>query len=86
MPNAIHEMNKLLAKLYDMNHHITIPYFYYDVQEIPFDVLIKNKKIKIDMQKIMHDTGVKTFFQEKNLDLMTQIGLKPTIQVTGISG
>jgi len=49
-------MNKILSKIYDMNNKITIPYFYYDVEDVSFDVLVKNKKIKTDTQKLMADT------------------------------
>ena len=86
VPNAIHEMNKLLSKIYDMNNKITIPYFYYDVEDVTFDILVKNKKIKTDTQKLMTDTWIKTIFKDKDIDTITQIGLKPTIQVTWISG
>ncbi len=86
VPNAVHEMNKILAKLYDINNKITIPYFYYDVEDVAFDVLVKNKKMKTDTQKLMTDTGIKTIFKDKDIDMLTQIGLKPTIQITWISG
>ncbi len=86
VPNAIHEMNKILSKLYDINNKITIPYFYYDVEDVPFDVLVKNKKMKTDTQKLMTDTWIKTIFKDKDTDMLTQIWLKPTIQVTWISG
>jgi hypothetical protein len=55
VPNAIHEINKILAKLYDSNNKITIPYFYYDVEDVAFDILVKHKKIKINEQKILND-------------------------------
>ncbi len=86
VPNAIHEMNKILSKLYDINNKITIPYFYYDVEDVPFDVLVKNKKMKTDTQKLMTDTWIKVIFKDKDTDMLTQIGLKPTIQITWISG
>ena len=85
VPNAIHEMNSILSKLYDTHNRITIPYFYYDVEEVAFDILVKNKKIKTDSQKLMLDTWIKTIFKEKDIDMITQIGLKPTIQITWIS-
>ncbi len=86
VPNAIHEMNKILGKLYDINNKITIPYFYYDVEDIQTEVLVKNKRIKTDEKKIMADFWLKTLIKEKDIDMITQIGLRPTIQVTGISG
>ena len=48
-------MNKILSKLYDMNNKITIPYFYYDVEEVETEILIKNKRIKTDEKKLMTD-------------------------------
>lgn len=86
VPNAIHEMNTILHKLYDVHHRVTIPYFYYDVEDIPFDILVKNKKLKFDEQTLMTDFAVKTLFKDKTVDLFTQLGLKPTIQVTWIAG
>ncbi len=86
VPNAIHEMNIILSKLYDMNNKITIPYFYYDVEDVQTEVLVKNKRIKTDEKKLMADFGLKTLFKDRTTDLITQIGLKPTIQVTWISG
>lgn len=86
VPNAIHEINKILAKLYDSNNKITIPYFYYDVEDVAFDVLVKHKKIKINEQKILDDFWIKTLLKDKNFDFLTQIGLMPTIQVTWIYG
>ncbi|MEI7563107.1 MAG: hypothetical protein WCJ39_05570 [bacterium] len=44
-PNATHELALLLSKLYDNQHRITLPYFYYDVEEIPVEVSLKHKKI-----------------------------------------
>ncbi len=86
VPNAIHEMNKIFGKLYDMNNKITIPYFYYDVEDIDPQVLVKNKRIKTDEHKMMTDFWLGTIFKDKEMDLLTQIWLKPTIQVTWISG
>lgn len=85
VPNAIHEMNRILSKLYDINNKITIPYFYYDVDDIHTEVLVKNKRIKTDEKKLMTDFWLKTLIKEKDTDILTQIGLKPTIQITGIS-
>lgn len=85
VPNAVHEMNKILSKLYDMNNKITIPYFYYDVEEVETEILVKNKRIKTDEKKLMTDFWLKTIFKDKDVDILTQIWLKPTIQVTWIS-
>jgi len=84
VPNAIHEANKLLSKLFDLNNRVTVPYFYYNVEDIQTDVLVKNRRMKVDTEKMMLDFGFKTIFKDKEYDHRTQIGLMPTIQVTGI--
>ncbi len=84
VPNAIHEMNKILSKLYDGTNKITIPYFYYDVEDVPFDVIVQHKKVQINEQKLLDDFWLKTFLKDKKFDFLTQIGLMPTIQVTWI--
>ncbi len=85
VPNALHEMNKILGKLYDMNNKITIPYFYYDVEDVDTEILVRNKRMKLDEKKIMEHFWIKTLFKDKDIDLITQIWLRPTIQVTWIS-
>lgn len=55
MPNAIHEVNKLLSRLFDLNNRVTVPYFYYNVEDIHTDVLVKNRRMKVNTEKIMAD-------------------------------
>gem|GEM_PF-1371429 len=55
MPNAVHEANKLLSRLFDLNNRVTVPYFYYNVEDIATDVLVKNRRMKADTQKMMAD-------------------------------
>lgn len=78
-PNAAHEAAKLIANLYDSNNHITIPHFYDDV--LPIE---NNPIIPFDSSEYQRITGAKTILNEAEYDPYTQIGLRPTIQVTGI--
>jgi len=73
-----------LSKLFDTNNRITVPYFYYNVEDITADILVNHRKMKVDFEKIKMDLGVKTVLVDKEYDYLTQIGLRPTIQVTGI--
>lgn len=86
VPNAIQELTKIISQLYDMNHRITIPYFYYDVEEVEVDVMLKHRKMKFDYERFTQITGVQTMLKDKEFDLFTQIWLRPTIQVTGMYG
>jgi len=84
VPNAIHEANKVLSKLFDLNNRVTVPYFYYNVEGMSTDVLVKNRRMKVDTEKMMLDFWFKTIFKDKEYDHWTQVGLMPTIQITGI--
>lgn len=84
VPNAIHEICKLLSKIHWGNNQINIPYFYYDVEEVPFNTILSNKKIEFEIEKIQKELSIKTLFKEKNLDYISQIWLRPTVQVTSI--
>lgn len=83
-PNAIHEISKLLSKIHWANNQINIPYFYYDVEEIPFNTILSNKKIEFETDKIQKELWMENIFKEKNLDYISQIGLRPTVQITSI--
>ncbi len=79
-PSATHEAAKLIAKLYDHNNHITIPHFYDDVA--PIDT---NEPIPFDNQEYQRITGAKVLLNEPEFDPYTQVGLRPSIQVTGFN-
>jgi len=82
VPNAAYELNKLLSKLFDLNNRITIPYFYYEVEDLHTDIIVKNRRMTIDLEKIKTDIGVKTIFKDKEYDYLTHLGFLPTIQIT----
>ena len=56
VPNATHELSILIAKLYDSQNRITLPYFYYDVDEIPIEVSLKHKKLGFNQEAFQEMT------------------------------
>lgn len=84
LPNAAQEMNRLLNKLYDQNNLITIPYFYYDVEDIPTEVKIVNKKNWKNGEEIAKSYGIKQLFNVKDYDMHSRTGLKPHIEINSI--
>ncbi len=78
-PSAAHEISKFIASLHDQDRHITIPHFYDNV-----DPIDKAKPIPFDKKEYTKITGAKDTITEPDYDVHTQIGLRPTIQVTGI--
>jgi hypothetical protein len=75
-------MTKLIAQLHDSHQRITIPYFYYDVDEVEVDVTLRHRKLKFDNEQLIAHSGIKMVFKDKEFDTLTQIGLRPTIEVT----
>lgn len=80
--NPIQEANKLLSKLYGLWGNITIPYFYYDAEDIQAEVKIMNKKIKTEKEELRKKYGATQTEKNKEYDMITQTGLKPHIEIT----
>jgi hypothetical protein len=43
---------------------------------------VKHKKLKFNQEKFTQLTGVQTILKDKEFDFFSQVGLRPTIQVT----
>lgn len=84
IPNSAHELSKVLAGLYDKNNKVTVPGFYAGTPEVSPKTKKMNRAIK-SPEKLIKMAGVKALTTEKGLDFFTQTGLRPTLQVTGIS-
>ncbi len=87
VPNAIHETNKLLSKLFDSWNHVTLPYFYYDVDDISFEEkqLLKESEEYLDQKHFEEVFWVRGLVKEKEFSVAEQLWLRPTVQVTNIS-
>ncbi|MCK9466906.1 MAG: M20/M25/M40 family metallo-hydrolase [Candidatus Absconditabacterales bacterium] len=81
--NPIEEMTKLFSKLYDANNQITIPYFYYEVEEISVNQKILNAKTPFNQESFTKNLGISQT-KLKNIDFYTQSGRKPCIEITSI--
>lgn len=83
VPNAIHEASKLISKFFSKDNSITIPGFY--------DQVIENEKLKLyalanelNDDQYLDLTGSTEMLLEEGENYYSQIGLRPTIQMTGI--
>jgi len=83
VPNPIHEAAKLIAKLFGPEDKLNLANFYTVVEEIPQTLLSSNSKLA-NVNEYLAETTTKTVFSEANVDYLTQAGLRPTIQITGI--
>ncbi len=77
-PSAAKEAARLISKLQNENNEITISGFYDDVLEID-----NNVKSEIDLEEYKKNTGTKALTTEKGYDLYTQVGQRPSLEITG---
>lgn len=77
VPNAAYEMSELLSKMYDSKNQVSIPNFYKGTQKM------KKQHIKINKNNL-RNAQVQKLLCEPNCDFYTQIGKRPTIQITGL--
>lgn len=83
-PNAAHELADLLSTFYDEHHQIQFKGFYEDVDEISEDILQKNRDLPYSLEYHQKVSGTKALLTEPGYDFHTQVGLRPTVQVTGL--
>lgn len=80
VPNAAHELSKLLSSLFDADEHVLIPGFYKGAKGLPRDRKVDEKRQRF----IQSISGVKGFRLESRSDFDTQTGLRPMLQVTSL--
>ena len=83
VPNAGYELSKFIGTLYDKNNKVAIKDFYKGVLPIPKDVVKAHNTLIKSETAMAKSAGVKNLKTEKGIDFFSQIGLRPTIQVTG---
>lgn len=85
-PNAVHELIKILGKVYDENHKIQIDGFYDNVLEFDSKIISRLKTIDEDNKQFFIESGTMGILNEPGYSYYSQTGLRPTFQVTGING
>lgn len=83
-PSAAHELGVFIAGLHDRNNHVSIEGFYDDVDDISDAVLNEHKARGYDLAFHQSHSGTRAILTEPEYDFYTQVGLRPTVQVTGI--
>lgn len=78
IPNAAHELSRLITKLFDADEDIIIPGFYADV---PKEVLTA---LPVTIEKLNKKIGIKKLFLKDNDTFHNKTGNLPALVVTGI--
>lgn len=83
-PNAYYVAMRLLSKLYDTSHRVTIPYFYYDVQDIHVNDLVNHKNITFNQEQFFEKNAIKELMHDKKYDVFSNISMRPNVQIANI--
>ena len=83
-PNALHELSKVIAGIYSPDNKIAIENYYEDVDEITSDERTQAAERHFDLDNYKKVTGTKMLLTEKGNNYYVQVGLLPSIEVTGI--
>ncbi len=84
-PSALHEMIGLLAKMFDDKWLPKYPGFYDDALVPTAAEKAAGETIGFNEAEYKRITGAKTTLNEPGYDFFTQVGLRPSVQITGIS-
>ena len=84
--NPINVLTEMISSLMDENHHITIPGFYDDVQELSAEERKAIAEIPFDEEAYKEDLGVKALRGEKGFSPIEHTSIRPTLDINGIWG
>lgn len=82
IPNAALELANLLSGL-KKNNIVTVDGFYDGIECVP-ECIIEEHKLICELQPIAELAGVKALLTEPGIDECSQIGLRPTLEISGI--
>lgn len=81
--NPIHALVELLAKLHDTSGKVAIPGFYQDVLPISEKSIFS---LDFDAKEYQKEFGTEALGGEKEYSPMERVGLRPTLEINGITG
>lgn len=84
IPNAAFELTKTLAKLYNSKNKVSFANFYDGVPKPSKAQVVNNVQSFVGFAKVKESMGVSKELTEEGIDFLTQTGLRPTIQISGL--
>lgn len=82
-PNAAHELMKLIGTVHSPEHGVAIAGFYDDVLPVRSEDRAHTSRLQTTPQQILDLTGGTALTCEPGFDFYTQVGLRPSLEVTG---
>ena len=84
-PSASREAMKLIASLFDVKKNRVVIAGFYEGVNAPTKEQVKNNISIASEKEVLKVGGFKKLMTEKGIDFFTQVGLRPTLEVSGIN-
>jgi acetylornithine deacetylase/succinyl-diaminopimelate desuccinylase-like protein len=84
--NPINVLANMIASLQDENHHITIPRFYDDVEDLSNDDRYAMNQAPFDLEEYKADLEIDDIVGETGYTTLERTSTRPTLDVNGIWG
>lgn len=86
VPNPIHVLSRMIAKLIDEDGHITIDGFYDNVEIVPDAERAEMNKLKDNPEEFKKSIGLNGVEGEKGYTTLERTSIRPTLDCNGIWG
>ncbi|MCA0992171.1 dipeptidase [Pseudalkalibacillus hwajinpoensis] len=86
VPNAVHSLVHLLDSLHSEDGAIAVDGFYEGVPELTKELKEEIAQIPSDDEGMKQELGLTSLFGEKGFTFKEQTGIRPTLELNGISG
>lgn len=86
VPNPIHTLSRMIARLIDEDGHITIDGFYDNVLVVSDEERAEMNKLKDDPESFKKSIGLKDVEGEKGYTTLERTSIRPTLDCNGIWG
>ena len=86
VPNPIHVLSRMIAKLIDENGRFTIDGFYDNVLELSEGERAEMRKLKDDQEEFKKSIGLKGVEGEQGFTTLERTSIRPTLDCNGIWG
>ncbi|WP_417428831.1 dipeptidase [Halpernia sp.] len=86
VPNPIHVLSRMIAKLIDENGRITIDGFYDNVEEVSLEERGKMNELRDDQEHFKKSIGLNGVEGENGFTTLERTSIRPTLDANGIWG
>ncbi len=86
VPNAVHSLVYLLDSLHNQDGTIAVEGFYEGVPEVTNELREEIAQIPSDEEEMKNNLGLTALFGEEGFSFKEQTGIRPTLELNGISG